>query len=86
MMSIEQYQLMQYINQVSFAIHDTVLYLDTHPKDECALNYYHKLIPLKKQAVSVYVNTFGPLTADQVNSKTSWTWGEDAWPWELEGC
>lgn len=86
MMTTEQYQLLQYINQVSFAIHDTVLYMDTHPMDTEALGYYHQLIPLKKEATDLYVNNFGPLTAEQVKSKTSWTWGEEAWPWELEGC
>ena len=35
-------KLLRYIQEVSFAIDDVVLYLDTHPYDEEALEDYKK--------------------------------------------
>lgn len=82
----EKKQLFQYINQVSFAVDDIKLYLDTHPEDVYALEYYTKVRDARKRAVEEYNRRFGPLTADQVMSKNYWTWVMDPWPWEREGC
>ena len=35
-------QLMDQINQVSFAVDEVKLFLDTHPCDREALNYFHE--------------------------------------------
>ncbi|MGN0360961.1 MAG: spore coat protein CotJB, partial [Hominisplanchenecus sp.] len=32
--------MLQYINEVSFAVNDISLYLDTHPCDQEAMEYY----------------------------------------------
>ena len=37
-MPMDQSQLLDWINQVSFVADDTALYLDTHPYDEEALS------------------------------------------------
>ena len=37
-------QLLDYITQVSFAVDEVVLYLDTHPYDPAALDYYHQAV------------------------------------------
>lgn len=39
-MPMNQSQLLDWINQVSFVAYDTALYLDTHPYDEEALSFY----------------------------------------------
>ena len=36
--------LMQRIYEASFAVDDIVLYLDTHPDDMNALNYYNYVV------------------------------------------
>ena len=36
-------ELLQFIDQVSFAIDDLLLFLDTHPKEKRALEYYSEL-------------------------------------------
>ena len=36
-------ELLQFIDQVSFAIDDLLLFLDTHPKEKRALEYYTQL-------------------------------------------
>ena len=45
-MSKDQMRLLKYISQVSFALTETNLYLDTHPCDKVALSYYQMV---KKQ-------------------------------------
>ena len=35
-------ELLQSINQVSFAINDLLLFLDTHPREKRALEYFRK--------------------------------------------
>ena len=34
--------IMKQLNEGSFAMDDVLLYLDTHPNDRDALNYYHQ--------------------------------------------
>ena len=42
-------QLMARINEVSFAVNDMNLYLDTHPCDEKALVYCRELVQERKK-------------------------------------
>lgn len=84
MLQIDRCKLMQYINEVSFAMDDTVLFLDTHPQDEKALCYYEKLRILRQQAVESYTDNFGPISYRNVKNCNSWAWVNEPWPWELE--
>ena len=54
-------KLLRYIQEVSFAIDDVVLYLDTHPYDEEALKYYKKYKKLYHEASEEYTQYYGPL-------------------------
>ena len=47
-------KLMKRINDASFAMDDVILYLDTHPDDRNALNYYRYVVALRKEAVKAY--------------------------------
>ncbi len=78
-------KLLLYIDTVSFAINDVVLYLDTHPNDMVALEYYEHYKQARQQAIKDYTTYFGPLTSDMVNIKNGWAWVETPWPWEVEG-
>lgn len=86
MMSNEQRRLLRTIDEVSFVLDDTVLYLDTHPCDEEAIRHYEKYRDMRDRAVAEYTRRFGPLTANQVDVKNKWTWVMTPWPWEVEGC
>ena len=75
--------LMNQIYQYSFAVDDVHLYLDTHPDDQEALNYYRTMRESQNEAVCAYEKQFGPLTADRVRDCDNyWTWINDPWPWE----
>ena len=76
--------LMQRINEASFAMDDVLLYLDTHPEDLNALNYYHYVTQMRKEAMDAYESQFGPLMVDDVQSTDRWTWLTEKWPWEGE--
>lgn len=78
-------RLKDFIQETSFAIDDIVLYLDTHPTDQDALEYYKKYRDLHHQAVYEYTEKYGPITADNVSVDNKWTWTECPWPWEMEG-
>jgi spore coat protein JB len=79
-----QNELFRKIQILEFVVHDTALYLDTHPMDQEALCYYHKYRELLKAAVAEHNACYGPMTADAVESKNKWTWIEKPWPWEME--
>lgn len=79
---MNQRQLLMYISEVSFALTEAVLFLDTHPCDKDALQYYRQVKKLRKEAVNQYESQFGPLTNDSVNGTGEWEWTQTPWPWE----
>ena len=72
-------QLLNTINEVSFAVDDIKLYLDTHPEDEKALEFFKEKVMVRNEALKEYAAQYGPLTIDT---------GDDAcsrqWDWVLE--
>ena len=50
-------QLLDYITQVSFAVDEVVLYLDTHPYDPAALDYYHQAVRARENAMKAYATS-----------------------------
>ena len=46
-------QLMNTINQVSFAVDDIKLYLDTHPDDEKALEFFKEKLMVRHAAMAM---------------------------------
>lgn len=83
MMSKEQ--KMQAVRETGFALIDAGLFLDTHPCDEKALDYFSKYQQMHKEAVRDYENHCGPITISGVNTCDGWTWTDGPWPWE-GGC
>lgn len=85
MIKNEQQKLLLFIYEISFAIDDVVLFLDTHPECQDALEYYETYKKLWKQAVSEYTNLYGPISDRDVNSCNYWAWVKQPWPWESVG-
>lgn len=83
----ERRELLEKINEVSFAVNDIVLYLDTHPFDEKALAYYEEMSEMRDKSLKEYARLYGPLTIDTANDSCSrqWEWVMQPWPWE-GGC
>lgn len=81
-------QMLQYINEVSFAVNDILLYLDTHPCDREAMKYYDKYVAKREKALCDFAKFYGPLTVDTADTAQSehWEWVLQPWPWEGGDC
>ena len=80
----ERQKLTHCVQTSSFALVETVLYLDGHPCDKSALEYYGKVKSKYDEAKADYEEHYGPLTVLGVSCENSWSWVETPWPWELE--
>lgn len=78
----EKMRLFMAINQFGFAISDITLYLDTHPKDQEALEYFHQMNRMYNRAISEYENKFGPMVQTGEANQNYWQWSVSPWPWE----
>ncbi len=70
------------ISMVDFLLTDMKLYLDTHPYDKNALEYYHHYAKILKELRENYSENYGPLFAEQSNCSKEWEWGTEPNAWE----
>jgi len=82
----EKNNLMTLINQVSFAMDDVRLYLDTHPDCQEALEYYCQAKRIREEAIAEYTEKFGPILSYNVDAGTCWSWNLGPMPWEGDDC
>lgn len=79
--------LLAWINVVSFAVDDVKLFLDTHPCDREALEFFEEFENERRQALCEYAKYYGPLTIDSMSTESErWTWINEPWPWQEGGC
>ena len=81
-------ELLSHINQVSFAVDEMQLYLDTHPCDAEALAYFKDCSRQRCHALKEYAENYGPLTIDTAGASCEdrWNWINEPWPWQEGGC
>lgn len=70
------------IEATSFVMDDLRLFLDTHPTDRGALEYWDRVSQVRNEAVLEYTKCFGPIESYHVENDDRWTWVEEPWPWE----
>jgi spore coat protein JB len=75
-------KLFAYIGASSFVCDELRLFLDTHPTDRAALEYWDKISQARNEAVMEYTRCYGPIEAYRVENDDSWAWVEEPWPWE----
>lgn len=63
--NVEKQRLMNAIYQCGFAISDITLFLDTHPKDPDALDYFQHMKHKYNHFVAEYETKFGPPYPDR---------------------
>ena len=73
--------LLQKVYETGFALDEITLYLDTHPSDSQAIEYYQYVKRMNQDAIAAYEKVHGPLMINQI-SGNSWTWVNNPWPWE----
>ena len=81
-------ELLQKINEASFAVDEVKLFLDTHPYDEEALEYFEEYSHIRNEAMKMYAEHYGPLTVDTETYAcgNEWKWVDEPWPWQEGGC
>ncbi|MDD6467506.1 MAG: spore coat protein CotJB [Erysipelotrichaceae bacterium] len=78
---MERCELLQRIHELDFTVHEIVLFLDTHPCDECAMEFYQCYRDELECAKCEYEEEFAPLMAE-TNLCEDWLWVDSPWPWE----
>ena len=83
-------QLKRMIYAYDFAIHELVLFLDSHPTNKIAMDLLREYKKRRAEAVESYEEKYGKyfVTADMTPECECWKWLEGPWPWEnnfLEG-
>ena len=85
--SNEQEKLLHDIGILDFVVIELTLYLDTHPTDRNAMEYFNHYNRMSNQAKKEYSRKFGPLTVALADTSGcgDWNWATLPMPWE-GGC
>lgn len=81
---MNKYQLKKKIYELDFAIHELVLYLDSHPTSKKALELLEEYKKKRQEMIKVYEEKYGAfvMTPRDVVKSDCWNWLEGPWPWE----
>ena len=78
----ERERMLENIGMVDFVVVEMTEYLDTHPDDRNALEYFNHYSRMKNQMVKEFSQKYFPLTKDLAESNKEWRWGAAPLPWE----
>jgi spore coat protein JB len=83
-MGLSKKALLKRLQVCEFVLVEVNLYLDTHPNDQAALDYFRKYVAMKEETEKEYVDRYGPIVATQAARGNTWAWIKEPWPWEME--
>ena len=75
--------MLKRVQMTAFAAHEAGLYLDTHPHDARALEYFRQYQTLTRKLTAEFEAKYGPLSTETA-AQGSWKWVCGPWPWEPE--
>lgn len=75
-------QMLDNIGMLDFVLVELTLYLDTHPFDRAAMEYFNHYNRAKNQMERDFARMYYPLTKDMAESNKEWRWGMSPLPWE----
>ncbi len=83
----EQEKLLHDIGILDFIVVELTLFLDTHPTDKDAMEYFKHYNRMNNQAKREYSAKFGPLSVSLADAGdcNNWKWALTPMPWE-GGC
>lgn len=81
---MDRQELFDKVQQVGFALYDTALFLDSHPANSMALDFFRENQKIYMQYRDEYEKNYGPLAFYGVDASKGWTWTQGPWPWEVE--
>ena len=70
----EKAMIMKNIYELGFALVETMLYLDTHPDDAAAIEYYAEIKDKYVQFMKKYSDYYGPLSMEYMVNDNYWMW------------
>lgn len=76
--------LLKRVQICDFILTETNEYLDTHPNDQDALDYFKKYYAMRQDAAKAFVEKYGPLKIGDFDGGNRWTWVDGPWPWEKQ--
>ena len=79
-------RIIQNVYELGFVMTEALLYLDTHPNDNEAIEYYNTMKKRYNDAVEAYESSIGPLTFNSTGVNNYFDWAATPLPWEKEGC
>ena len=79
-------RIIQNVYELGFVMTEALLYLDTHPNDNEAIEYYNTMKKRYNDAVEAYENSIGPLTFNSTGVNNYFDWAATPLPWDKEGC
>lgn len=71
--------------QLSFAMDELRLFLDTHPQDAAALAASNEVRAKRDAVARQYERLVGPVNFYEAGGTCGWDWLRAPWPWETEG-
>jgi len=80
----ERERMLKRVQMLNFVLVELNLYLDTHPQDKMALEYFVQYQYLLNEAVNSYESVYGPLRAEDFVGEKNFDWVKGPWPWESE--
>jgi spore coat protein JB len=84
MLDDEYYQLLEQIQAADFVLVELSLYLDTHPKDQQALQQFNQYSQYSMQLKAAFEAKYGPLLQfGNSSAGPDWDWGKGPWPWQV---
>lgn len=80
----EKDALRRKIWELDFALHELVLFLDTHPTNAKAISLMREYRKLRNETVALYESKFGEyiVTPADAPLEDDWKWIKGPWPWE----
>jgi spore coat protein JB len=83
----EQEKMLHDISILSFVVVELNLYLDTHPDDQNAIEYFNHYNRMSNRAKKEYSAKYEPLTIACAGTSeySDWKWALSPMPWE-GGC
>lgn len=85
MVNKEQQRMLNDIGIVDFTLVDIMLFLDTHPGNQEAMEHFNHFAKIKTKMVKDFSQMYYPLVKEYAESSNEWRWGNAPLPWE-GGC
>ena len=70
--------------QLEFAVLETVLFLDTHPRDRNVLELHNDFARRLINRIRRYQEEYGLLFSNYPDADYPWQWIDEPWPWQID--